>query len=61
MTEDAILQIMQQLLALLRTRHEHLPRGVLTRRYAIVITEQEKALAYYKAWIIDAQESPDAS
>jgi hypothetical protein len=58
MPEDAILRAMQEILTLLRTRHVSLPRGELTRRYAIAITEQEKVLAYYKTWIFAAGEGP---
>ncbi len=55
MTADAILELMRQLLNLLHDRHDTLPRGPQARRYAIVITEQEQTLAYYKTWIVDAE------
>ena len=54
MIEDTVLELMRKTLILLRDHHESLPRGKLTRHYAITITELEKTLAYYKTYISEA-------
>lgn len=35
-------------------------RSITDRRYAIVITELEKVIAYYETWVLREMEKPDA-